>query len=326
MEIAVSGERLPSRIVLHVDPRRHKKFTSTDPLQIEPSHVTWQPRGKLSRLRYQFVVNHERAPQHYDSRMTADWAIFRAEKMVPRAERYGARESAIACDAGVRAAAGMDGRDAVRVGRRSALSVRRSDASLRSSARLDARGQDWQPQREDRQRADVVVAAPAGDSARRQDTLAFLKLTLPRLQEVFPHFPPRLLIVSAGDPMWRGGLVGTVVDVPALRPPVDQRESYQHAAARAGSHRARHPRRRGKRLDRRGAGRATIRSRRCAARAASASNAISRRWAACRSGRQRSPTLFGAQSNGRHHRPRRAGAARRRCRNSQRDWRQGESR
>src|SRR5512145_130451 len=80
VEIALSGERLPSRVVLHVDSRRHKKFTSTDPLQIEPSHVTWQPKGHNSRLRYQFVVDHERSPKHYDSRMTSDWAIFRAER------------------------------------------------------------------------------------------------------------------------------------------------------------------------------------------------------------------------------------------------------
>ena len=52
MEIALSGERLPSRIVLSVDPQRHKKFTSTDPLQKEPARVTWQPQGHmLSELR-----------------------------------------------------------------------------------------------------------------------------------------------------------------------------------------------------------------------------------------------------------------------------------
>ena len=85
VEIALSGERLPSRIVLKVDSRRHKKFTSTDPLQIEPAHVTWQPHGHAARLSYEFVVDHERSPQHFDSRMTAEWAIFRAEKMVPRA-------------------------------------------------------------------------------------------------------------------------------------------------------------------------------------------------------------------------------------------------
>src|SRR4029079_7657318 len=54
----------------------------------------------------------------------------------------------------------------------------------------------------------VVVAAPAGDNVRRQDMLAFLKFMLPRLEETFAQMPPRVLIVSAGDPMWRGGLPG----------------------------------------------------------------------------------------------------------------------
>ncbi len=54
----------------------------------------------------------------------------------------------------------------------------------------------------------AIVAAPAGDSVRRQDALAFLNWTLPQLLEVFTEFPRRVLIVSAGDPMWRGGLSG----------------------------------------------------------------------------------------------------------------------
>ncbi len=51
-------------------------------------------------------------------------------------------------------------------------------------------------------------AAPEGESARRQDALAFIKWNLPKLLDVFPDFPKRVLIVSAGDPMWRGGLSG----------------------------------------------------------------------------------------------------------------------
>jgi predicted metalloprotease with PDZ domain len=38
--------------------------------------------------------------------------------------------------------------------------------------------------------------------------LAFLNWNLPHLLEVFDAFPARLLIVSAGDPLWRGGLSG----------------------------------------------------------------------------------------------------------------------
>jgi predicted metalloprotease with PDZ domain len=54
----------------------------------------------------------------------------------------------------------------------------------------------------------TIIAAPLGDKARRQDTLAFLNWSLPPLLNVFPDFPRRVLIVQAGDPMWRGGLSG----------------------------------------------------------------------------------------------------------------------
>ncbi|HEY7776575.1 MAG TPA: hypothetical protein VIC02_08535, partial [Kineobactrum sp.] len=56
---------------------------------------------------------------------------------------------------------------------------------------------------------DVRVAAPAGQGNRLQDTLAFLAWTLPEVTSVFPGFPLHLLVVTAGDPMWRGGLSGT---------------------------------------------------------------------------------------------------------------------
>ena len=38
--------------------------------------------------------------------------------------------------------------------------------------------------------------------------LAFLNWNLPPLLQVFPDFPRRLLVATAGDPMWRGGLSG----------------------------------------------------------------------------------------------------------------------
>jgi len=207
VEIALTGERLPSRIVLHVDARRHKKFTSTDPLQIEPSHVTWQPKGHNSRLRYEFLVDHERSPQHYDSRMTGDWAIFRAEKMVPRAS-VTARKS-LHSRATLEFQLPKEWTAATPYGSVGDLRYPIDDPTRRFDqpegwmlvGKIGSRNEKIGSVR-------VVVAAPAGDNVRRQDTLAFLKFTLPRLEETFPHLPPRLLIVSAGDPMWRGGLSG----------------------------------------------------------------------------------------------------------------------
>ena len=52
----------------------------------------------------------------------------------------------------------------------------------------------------------VAVAGPVGHAVRRLDTLALLNWTLPELARLLPELPPRLTIVSAGEPMWRGGL------------------------------------------------------------------------------------------------------------------------
>lgn len=207
MEIALSGERLPSRIVLKVDSRRYRKFTSTDPLQIEPSHVTWQPHGHAASLHYQFVVDHQRSPDHYDSRMTADWAIFRAEKMVPRASVTARRSLQSRATLEFQLPQGWA--VATPYGSVGELRYTIDDPKRRFdqpagwmlAGKIGSRNEKIAGVR-------VVVAAPTGDSARRQDMLTFLKFTLPRIQEVFPDLPPRLLIVSAGDPMWRGGLSG----------------------------------------------------------------------------------------------------------------------
>jgi hypothetical protein len=53
----------------------------------------------------------------------------------------------------------------------------------------------------------VAVAGPVGHRLRRLDILALLRWTLPTLKKLVP-LPPRLLVVGAGDPMWRGGLSG----------------------------------------------------------------------------------------------------------------------
>jgi len=52
----------------------------------------------------------------------------------------------------------------------------------------------------------VAVAGPEGHDVRRMDMLALLGWSLPELAAILPHEFPRLTIVSAGDPMWRGGL------------------------------------------------------------------------------------------------------------------------
>jgi len=54
----------------------------------------------------------------------------------------------------------------------------------------------------------VLVASPAGQGFRHNDVMAFLMWNLPRIVDVLPAFPERLLVVGATGDMWRGGLSG----------------------------------------------------------------------------------------------------------------------
>lgn len=207
VELKLSGERLPSKLVLRMDPKRYRSISSTDALKVEESSVTWRPQGKFSRLKYDFVIDHQRSPGAYDSLARSDWALFRGDKLVPRAK--------------VTALRGLESRASIEFVLPQGWSVVTPYAPAGTKVvhfsdpdrRFD-RPEGWMLAGKLGSRTELIagiqaiVAAPTGDSARRQDMLSFLNWNLPHLAEVFPNFPRRLLIVSAGDPMWRGGLSG----------------------------------------------------------------------------------------------------------------------
>ena len=53
---------------------------------------------------------------------------------------------------------------------------------------------------------EFAVAAPKGQDVRRNDVLAFVHASALELLSAFGRLPTKVLIVGAGDPMWRGGL------------------------------------------------------------------------------------------------------------------------
>ena len=207
VELNLTGERLPSRIVLRTDSGRYRDFRSTDPLSIGKDEVTWRPRGKMSRLRYRFIVDHERAPKRYDSLMTESWSVFRGDKLVPRVRVTARRD--LHSRASIEFVAPKDWSVITPY-----APIDKHRYAFDDPRRRFDRPQGWMLAGRIGSRGEVIrdvhaiVAAPAGDSARRQDVLSFLNWNLPHLLDVFPDFPSRFLVVIAGDPMWRGGLSG----------------------------------------------------------------------------------------------------------------------
>lgn len=174
------------------------------------AYIDWTPpRGQPARLRYRHVVDHRRSKGGYDARMTADWAILRGDDLVPRAT--------------VRTSAGADSKARLRFVLPEGWSnvdtpfLRSRDGKsfviVNPERRFD-RPTGWViagavgTRREQVAGTEVSVAGPKGDVIRRNDTLAFLYNLVPEFREAFGEVPRKLLIVSAGDPMWRGGLSG----------------------------------------------------------------------------------------------------------------------
>lgn len=190
-----------------IDPQRHLLFRGDGSVVVDGAHVTWTPPRKGGRLHYVFRIDHLRDARRYDARCAKTWAIFRGEDLVPQAR--------------VSTADGARSRTRLRVRLPEGWSIATPYPKLRGGAyRVDhpRRGFDrptgWMIAgvlgaiREEVTGVKLSIVGPRGAGVHRQDVLALLRWTLPSLREAFASLPERLLIVSAGDPMWRGGLSG----------------------------------------------------------------------------------------------------------------------
>jgi len=194
-------------IRFRIDPQRHLLFRGDGSIVAEGAHVTWTPPPTGGTLRYVFRIDHLRDERRYDARCAKTWAIFRGEDLVPTAR--------------VRAEVGSRSRTRLRVRLPEGwgiatpyVKLRGGDYRVEHPRRRFDRPTGWMiagmlgTVREEVSSVRVAISGPRGAGVHRQDMLALLRWTLPSLREAFASLPDRLLIVSAGDPMWRGGLSG----------------------------------------------------------------------------------------------------------------------
>ncbi|MFC4729423.1 hypothetical protein [Coralloluteibacterium thermophilus] len=184
---------------------RYTRIEGDGGVERDGDRVVWDVPDDGGALRYRYEIDRRRRDGGYDARITDDWVIVRGDSLVPSARTRttrGARSEAtlrfeLPADWGVDTQ--WEDID------RTSFRVSNPDRSL-------ARPTGWVIAGElgiRRERLDgtlVSVAAPRGDAMRRNEILAMLNLVLPEMKESFGSLPPKLLIVGAGDPMWRGGL------------------------------------------------------------------------------------------------------------------------
>lgn len=189
------------------DPQRLSGFEGDGQIENTGNRLRWRPPPAGGELRWTFRIDHLRDTARYDARAAEQWVLFRGDDLVPPA-RVRLRENRFS-----------DSRLQFRLpkGWSVVTPYPRNGKGVYEIAhghRFFSRPTGWilagrlGVLRERVAGASVTVAGPVGQEVRRQDMLAMLRWTLPTLRRMAGQLPDRLLVVSAGDPMWRGGLSG----------------------------------------------------------------------------------------------------------------------
>ena len=173
-------------------------------LDIDDNALRWLPPPTGGELQWRVQVAHERGKGAYDAWLDTNWGIFRAEDIIPRARSRSLKGSRSNTSLSFDLPAGWSAITEYS-SVRDPIVVRRPDRRFDQPTGWIVIG-DIGVRRETIAGVRVAVAAPQGYSVRRMDMLALLNWTLPELVALLPEPITRLTIVSAGDPMWRGGL------------------------------------------------------------------------------------------------------------------------
>lgn len=191
-----------------VDPERYTDFAGDGDISESKGKLIWQPPRKGGTLTYTVRISQQRGSGAYDALKTENWALFRGGDVFPPATTR--------TTVGAKSVARLEldlpeGWSAL-----TPYLTGDSDFSfpIDNPARRFDRPTGWilvgniGVRRGLIGDTRVAIGSPVGEGVHRMDIMAFLNWTLPTVRSNFPALDPRLIIVSAGDPMWRGGLSG----------------------------------------------------------------------------------------------------------------------
>jgi hypothetical protein len=189
---------------MRFDGKRISHVGGDGKLYKEGDDYLWEPPAAGGKLSWRANARHKRNNGGYDAWLDEDWGLFRAEDVIPRASTRALR------GASARTALRFvlpEGWSAVTEYREfgGSVSIPPGSHRFRQPAGWIVVG-ELGVRREQIAGTRVAIAAPVGEDVRRMDLLALLNWTLPELARLLPEPPPRLTVVSAGEPMWRGAL------------------------------------------------------------------------------------------------------------------------
>ncbi len=183
---------------------RYGGFSGSGEVQVEDGALRWYVPDDGGVLSWEVSARNRRNESGYDAWLGESWGLMRAERVIPRAVSRTRKGSTSRTTLRFELPAGWSAVTQYRE-RNGAFPIDNPDRRYDEPA-------GWMVMGELGVRLDrvsgtrLVMAAPEDNGVRRLDILAFLNWTLPEVARLAPELPDRLTIVSAADPMWRGGL------------------------------------------------------------------------------------------------------------------------
>jgi hypothetical protein len=192
-------------LTLQMPQSRYSMVHADGDLRPNGDVMVWRPPAAGGRLRYRVQINEPTNSGSFRAVINSNYAIFRGDDVFPAAKVRTKGKAESISELIILKPKSWSAETPFERG-----ANRRFQVTI-SGRRFD-RPVGWMIAGDIACRIDnisnmnVSVCAPKGDGMRRQDMLSFLNYNVPYLAKAFGKLPPRLLIVSAPDPMWRGGL------------------------------------------------------------------------------------------------------------------------
>lgn len=203
-----SGAKRFREMRFDFDPALFSDFSGDGEVVVEKNRLTWKPPRSGGTLEYRVKVARQRKNGGYDALIAKDWALFRGGDLFPPAATRvlsGSKSRArLVLDMPRRWSAVTRFRSAEDENTFRVIDPQRNfdrPTGWIVAGKLGVRRGKIAGKR-------VAIAGPVGQGLRRMDIMAFLRWTLPGLVDVFSAMDDRVVIVGAGNPMWRGGLSG----------------------------------------------------------------------------------------------------------------------
>lgn len=175
-------------------------------LTITGKQVDWMLPKEGAQLSYFVLLTNKRDAGKFDALVTDKWAIFRGDDLIPAIHTFEASGAYSVASLDVVLPEAWGGIETGWPRKKGNL------FAIDNPDRRFDRPTGWMiageigTRRANISKTSIAVSAPKGEKFQRMDSLTFFNFVWPEVHSAFKKTPKKLLVVGAGDPMWRGGL------------------------------------------------------------------------------------------------------------------------